>query len=521
MTGRIWPLLKAAGIKWRCSCSIEPRPPSQFTVVGSLVKLTRSVDERFHKVGDIVDWQTTLTNTGNGDATRATAAAVVDEWPDGKTFLGASHGGTYDSATGIVTWPSVEVPAGQSVDLTVTVTVTVDSDQSGQSIVNPARASVPGCADDVCVEPPGNPCPDRPDFSCAEIEIPTPLIKLTKDTARTVHLEGHQVIYTLVLSNSGAGHAIGDLAATAVDPLPAGLTFVSSEGSVYDPGTRTVSWADIELYAGDQIELQLTVTVDQGTAGSTIVNRAQATVPGCGEVVCVEPPGNPCSDDASWSCAPIQIPKLVLGKTVAEQLVGVDDQVHWQVIVTNAGPTVLSNVQVADQYDPTMEFVSASHAGTATSATTIGWTIPTIGVGETVKLDVATRVLPTAADPATGQVGTQHNKVTVTPTATCVDETCVPGPTVPQDNQCPDNPAWACAEVPGGKVLAITSSTPTPPPTTPTTMPEKATPLAHTGVGEWMPQALAIVAGLILIGSIALYATRRRRPTEEESITSS
>lgn len=491
----------------RMTAAAEP-----VTVVGPSVSLTKSADERIHQAGDIVDWDLTLTNSGDVDAAGPTAATVVDELPAGMTFLGASDGGVWDEQSRTITWTGVAVPAGQTV--TRTVTATVDMDQVGQIITNPATLTIPGCAGGVCVTPPANECLDRPGWSCAEIEIPTPQVEISKISDRTVFQPGDTVTYTIAVVNNGLGQATGDYAAKVTDRLPAGVTFVeASDGGVYDQETREVIWAPIELAAAEKKELQLTVTVDAGTTGSTIVNPATVTVPGCEvleDVVCVDPPLNPCTDLPGWSCAPIDIPGLELGKKATETYTSVGGLVHWTVTVTNPGPIVLNDVQVVDTFDPTMEFVSASSGGTTSSATTITWTVPSVAVGQTVDLDVVTRVLPTAADSA-GQIGTQHNRVTVVPTETCVDQSCVPAPTIPADNQCTDAPQWACAEVPG--VVVQAAPPPVPSTTPPAPVPGPKTPLAHTGAGAWMGWALGGGAALLVLGGAAWFFTRRPRET--------
>lgn len=483
-------------------------------IVGPSVSLTKSVDERIHQAGDILDWHLTLTNSGTVDATGPTAATVVDELPAGLTFLGASDDGVWNEQDRTITWTNVTVSAGQSV--TLTVTTTVDLDQVGQLLTNPASVTIPGCAESACVTPPGAECVDRPGWSCAEIEIPTPKVQVSKVADRTVFQPDDTVVYTISVVNNGLGQAVGDYAARVVDRLPEGVTFVeASDNGAYDQATREVVWAPVELAAAEKKNLTLTVTVDAGTTGSTIVNPATVTVPGCEvleDVLCVDPPLNPCTDLPGWSCAPIDIPGLELGKTAVETSTSAGGLVHWTVTVTNPGPIVLSNVSIVDTFDPTMEFVSASAGGTASSATTITWTVPTIQVGETVDLEVVTRVLPSAVDSA-GQIGTQHNRVTVVPSESCVDQACVPAPTIPTDNQCSDDPLWACAEVPGVVVKAVPTPTPSP---TPVPSPRPTTPLAHTGAGEWLSWALGLTVVLLVVGGAAVYLARKKR-TEPET----
>lgn len=267
-----------------------------------------------------------------------------------------------------------------------------------------------------------------------------PLVSIAKVADHLVHGIGTDAQYTLTVSNTGTVDAAD---AVVTDILPAGLTFVSaSDGGTYDTDSRTITWTGLTVPAGGATSVTMIATVGADQAGQTIVNPAGVTIPGC-ETACVAPPATPCEADAMMSCAPIQVPAVEITKTVAETIVSAGDLVHWSVTVTNTGPTTLTDVPVKDVFDDTMTFVSADQGGVSDGAQEVTWTIPVLAPGESADLAVITQAKLVIPPPAL-----LHNRVTVVPSETCVDETCIPVPTVPVDNQCTDTPVWACAEVP-------------------------------------------------------------------------
>ena len=105
---------------------------------------------------------------------------------------------------------------------------------------------------------------------------------------------GDTITYTICydnLANSAAVHNV-----TINDTLPAGVNFTSaSDGGIYNPGTRTVTWDIGDLAGGAEACVTLEVVAYAGTWGATLENCAiidsDETDPteAC-EDVCVRPP---------------------------------------------------------------------------------------------------------------------------------------------------------------------------------------------------------------------------------------
>ncbi|MEK0319447.1 MAG: DUF11 domain-containing protein, partial [Nitrosopumilus sp.] len=98
-----------------------------------------------------------------------------------------------------------------------------------------------------------------------------PDLRILKSVDDTSPLEGALVTYTITIENKGPV----DLTLIVIeDMLPMGVTFVSaseSEGA-YDDGTGL--WTGLDMVSGELHTLEITVTVDAGTAGDIIMNMA-------------------------------------------------------------------------------------------------------------------------------------------------------------------------------------------------------------------------------------------------------
>ncbi|HTP29209.1 MAG TPA: DUF11 domain-containing protein, partial [Anaeromyxobacteraceae bacterium] len=97
-------------------------------------------------------------------------------------------------------------------------------------------------------------------------------LSITKSVNKDSAQEGSQVTYTITVKNLGP--IVADTV-TAGDTLPTGLTYAShtaSGGTSYSPSTGF--WTIGTLAVDSSQTLSLTATVNAGTAGSLLVNRA-------------------------------------------------------------------------------------------------------------------------------------------------------------------------------------------------------------------------------------------------------
>ena len=96
---------------------------------------------------------------------------------------------------------------------------------------------------------------------------------IVKDVDIALPQEGDTIVYSLDLTNYGPKNA-NQIKVT--DILPSGVTYVSDDGAgTYDNATGL--WTPALLVNGTSVQLNITATVDNGTAGTTITNTATIT----------------------------------------------------------------------------------------------------------------------------------------------------------------------------------------------------------------------------------------------------
>jgi uncharacterized repeat protein (TIGR01451 family) len=83
--------------------------------------------------------------------------------------------------------------------------------------------------------------------------------------------EGDTITYHITVRNNGPGDATG---VQVTDALPAGLSFVSANASAGSYDEASGVWNVGALAGGETAELHIQVSVDAGTAGTTITNGA-------------------------------------------------------------------------------------------------------------------------------------------------------------------------------------------------------------------------------------------------------
>jgi uncharacterized repeat protein (TIGR01451 family) len=97
---------------------------------------------------------------------------------------------------------------------------------------------------------------------------------ITKTVDNPAPTVGATILYTIALTNHGPDTATNILVS---DPLPTGVTYVSSTTTqgVYIVGSGI--WVLSSVDAGSIEALNITVTVDEGTASQTITNTAMVS----------------------------------------------------------------------------------------------------------------------------------------------------------------------------------------------------------------------------------------------------
>jgi uncharacterized repeat protein (TIGR01451 family) len=217
--------------------------------------VTKTVDNATPNVGQNVTFTVSVHNNGPSAASNV---ALGDQLPAGLTFVSATPSqGSYSNATGVWTVGSLSAAGtGSSATLSMVATVT----QAG-ALVNTATVS-------------GSDQPDpnttNNSDSAALNGNPQADLAVDKSGPATV-TPGNNVVYTIVVSNSGPSDATNVLVA---DVTPAGLTFVGNAGACATAYPCTIA----TLASGASATITTTYSVPAAYAGANpIINTASAT----------------------------------------------------------------------------------------------------------------------------------------------------------------------------------------------------------------------------------------------------
>lgn len=239
--------LGAAGNPATYSLPVQDAAADLVTTLGSLATAPQ---------GSLVYFTTTVTN--NGPANAAGVAATI-QLPAGLTGVSLSNSGTYNSSTGLASFPTFTLNSGASTTRSIGFTMT------GQPITGTSNASAPNFPDPNTNNNQGSAYTAPTQVADVAVAINGPTRVITNQT----------INYTVVTTNQGPSTA------TSVAPravLPASLTGVTvSDGGVYNASTGQVSWPTTGSLPVGQF-LAYTVRFNaSGTAGTSVSATASAT----------------------------------------------------------------------------------------------------------------------------------------------------------------------------------------------------------------------------------------------------
>ena len=352
------------------------------------LELAKSVNNTTPNVGSNVTFTVVVTNRGPDNATGVT---VADLLPSGLAYVSHS-GGAYVPGTGI--WTIGNLAVGGSTNLQITATVT----NSG-NIENIAQVQT---ADQFDVDStPGNSNPLEDDQDDADLTVPTAgdleLVKSVNNPAPNV---GGSVVYTITVTNRGPD---AQQTVTVLDLLPAGVSYASHAGGLYNPGTGI--WSIGNLNANASTTLTITATV---AASGAITNYAQVQTAQHFDIDST--PGNAppfTEDDDDYAViTPPPAADLELRKDVDNGNPNLFDDVTFTITVTNRGVDAATGVTVEDLLPADLAYVS--HSGGAYNDGTGIWTIGSMAAGGTTSLTITATVNDTGVITNTAQVETAN-----------------------------------------------------------------------------------------------------------------
>ena len=351
------------------------------------LSLTKTVSNPNPNVGQNVTFTVSVANAGPQDAT---GVKVSDPLPSGVTFVSATPSqGTFDPATGI--WTVGRIASGAGASLAVVVTAATTGMKTNVAQISASDQFDPDST-------PGNSAPTEDDQASATIQplqVDLSLTKTIDDAGATV---GQNATYTIIASNAGPAGATN---VKVSDPLPAGVSYVSStagQGS-FDPASGI--WTIGAIGVGGSAQLKITVKVNSTGVKTNVAQISAADQPDIDST-----PNNSLAsedDQASVTLTP-RVIDLSLTKSIDDAGATVGQNATYTIIVSNSGPSPATNVQVSDPLPAGLSFVSAAAGqGSFDSATGI-WTIGAMPVGAKAQLAITVKVNSAGAKTNTAQV---------------------------------------------------------------------------------------------------------------------
>jgi uncharacterized repeat protein (TIGR01451 family) len=387
------------------------------------VSVTKTDGKDIAGPGDPLTYEVRITNSGTS---AATGLVITDLLPSDVTLDGTVTPSPDSNDGQTLVWNDVTISPNDTFVITIPVRVASDV-IDGTPLENTAIVLYRNTAGHTYAEKTAT------DTTTARV----PELTFTK-TAEGVDgsplVVGDVVLYTLQVSNTGTYTAYN---VVVTDDLPEGVTYVDASGDkgTVEESNGTVTWTIPELAAqSDNVAtLLITVTLDDGTEGQTILNTGSVT----GDNV-TNPPDDPapvCPDGSTpvnGECPSTPVPldtELAFTKT-AEDLngppIGTGDAILYTLQVTNVGTYTAYNVTVTDDLpgQVTCQAVSGDSAPDG-CADQLMWTIPSLAPGATASLYITVTI----------NEGTEDQ--------TIVNTGSVTGDNVPNP---PDDPAPVCPD---------------------------------------------------------------------------
>ncbi len=304
------------------------------------------------KPGDTNTYTLDYENYGYGAADNV---KIVDKLPDFVSYVSATNGGVFDSATRTVTWNVGTLNIGQKGQVAVTVKLDPVFEAGTTTLTNEATISTTTAGE---LDPSDNTATDTTNVF-AELAL-----DIAKQGAPEPVDAGNDLTYTVDWSLTGNAFAHDLL---IVDSLPEDVSFVSaSDGGVYNLAANTVTW-----YLGSKVapvkDGSYTVVVNVPAPqynGTKLVNT----------VVISDKAGD--KADALWISTVRSSHELVIEKLANPEPVDAGSDLTYTVNWAVTGNEPAKDAKMVDTLPALVEFVSATGGGAYDAAThTVTWNL--------------------------------------------------------------------------------------------------------------------------------------------------
>ncbi|WP_170172435.1 T9SS type A sorting domain-containing protein [Hymenobacter rigui] len=301
-----------------------------------------------------------VTTANNGESPAASVTTTV-QLPTGLSGVTVSGGGTYDAATGVVTFATrTEVPAGPNG--TVTNTISFQAPEAKRLTVT-AVANVSGATNDLnlgnnVVQ--SNVVVNQPTTATSDLAV-------TISSDASTYTAGSPITYTVIVTNNGTATATDVRTRVA---LPGDLTgFTGPAGASYSTNSGVV------LVTSNTANVSL-------ASGSSLTYTFSVNAPGAGPVLAVASTSSDNTDNVpanNINQNSVAITTLADVQTVLDGVgtAAAGSTVSYTVITRNNGTSPASNVQQTVQLPTGLTGVVVSGGGTYDSNSGVV-TFPTI-----------------------------------------------------------------------------------------------------------------------------------------------
>jgi uncharacterized repeat protein (TIGR01451 family) len=205
--------------------------------------------------GQQAAWVVTVRNNGPSDAVDV---VVTDTLPDGMSFVSGAPAGCESRDRQIVNCEMSSLPAGTSVDISLTVKV---------------DPSLTGAAANTAAVSSATPDPDTDDNTAtatAPDATPRADLSVVKTPPESI-VAGQEATWTITVTNAGPSDARG---VVVTDTLPESLSFISSSPDVCTATGRAVTCQVGTIAAGDNFKIALTTLVAANVPARTVIDNA-------------------------------------------------------------------------------------------------------------------------------------------------------------------------------------------------------------------------------------------------------